>query len=255
MSRRIKFGDQVIDGIASWRSSYSSRAVAEVFPRRDGGIIQSATFMSPRTVAVTGIASKDTEALLDTHMDDLAERLVNLGLNKLYKDAADSRYLNAIMQKYEEGESATGMAPTRERTFRIDFLAHDPYWYAASESSDSNWVPAASPETKTLTNSGGTGTPPRFEIENTSGADLTGTLILKHMTLGSEISWTGTISNGSTLIIDCGEYTIMQGGTNKMFGFDSGSEFFDLIMGTNDIRYTGDLNVSIDSYWRHRWGS
>jgi hypothetical protein len=256
MSRQIKFGDHVIEGIETWRSGYDSRAFVDVFPRRDGGIVQSSTFQNPRTVTVTGIVGKSTEALLATYMDDMAERLVNLGLSSLYKDAADTRYLNAIMRRFEEQESAApDMLPTLERQFLIEFLCHDPFWYAAAESSDLDWVPVASPESNSITNAGGAPTFPRFEIENTSGGNLTGTFSLRNVTLSMTVEWTGTINTGATLVIDCGEHTVVQGSTSLINGLESGTAFFNLILGANEIEYEGDLNVSIDSFWTHRWGS
>src|SRR3990167_8257875 len=95
MAFQIKFAGVTIDGVDRWAESRPAKLPGLTFPRRHGALVQEAAFSGPRIVNLSGEVSKDSEALLQSYLDDLGAALFEAGRNKLYlKD--NTRYLNAI---------------------------------------------------------------------------------------------------------------------------------------------------------------
>ena len=253
MSIEVKFGDLVLDGVANWNSEIRTRVQAETFPRRHGAIGPDVTFLTERHVLLTGEVVKTSEALLDSYLDGLARRLVELGRDKLTFKSTDNRYLNAILSRYRT-RAAARRIPALARGFDIDFLIADPFWYSTTESDSGLVQPDASPFVfpSALNNSGEAETPPRIEIKavgaNKSNIKITNT------TTSLFMDFTGTITAGQTLILDHDDMTVDNGGSNALNDIASGSSFFSLVRGNNNISYTGPTSgVDITVYWTERY--
>ena len=119
---------------------------------------------------------------------------------------------------------------------------------------------ASSPHTITVTNGGNrVVTNPVLTI-TAGGANITAATIAK--TGETKIAWTGTLTAGNDLVVDCGKFTITNNGSNAYSGkaaFDSNhtiAEWLRIDPGDNDIDVTftgGSTNSTVTVEFRDGW--
>ena len=252
MALQPKFGDFVIPDVINWSEFLPSKIESEDFPRRHGEIVSDVAYEGSRIVTIDGEIIKNTAADLKTSLDDLGQRLHELGRDKLRLFDDDSRYLWAIKTDYRKGRSAL-RAPGLASKYNLNFKCADPFWYSDTEQASAQQDPAASPHVFAVTNNGGAETPPRIEIK-ADGADATDVKIT-NTTIGLFFQFTGTIVNGSTLIIDMDKMTVQNGGSDGRNNLASGYAFWPLVRGANNLEYVGPVAVLIKAYWIERWAS
>jgi len=154
MAFDVRFAGFTLEGVQVWEEPFELKIHSEEFPRRHGSIVQKVAFLRPKRIVVTGYVAKSTEALLKTYLENLKQKFVEEGRDKLQlRD--DDRYLNAIL-------SGFGFRLNRERAplisanFSIEFFADDPFWYDLTENVDTkNAIGGViTPTTGTLTLTG-----------------------------------------------------------------------------------------------------
>lgn len=252
MALQIKFGDLVLQGVVDWGDSLPSKVEIEEFPRRHGSIVPDIAFNGARIVTLSGEFVENTAAALKTSLDDLGQRLSELGRDKLSLYDDDNRFLYAIKKNYRKSRSAMRL-PLLASKYDIEFLCDDPYWYSTTEQTSAQQDPAASPHTFAVTNSGGAETPARIEIK-ADGADATDVKIT-NTTIGLFTQFTGTIQNGNVLTIDMDKLSVQNGGSDGRNNLASGSTFWPLVRGLNNLEYIGPIAVLIKAIWTERWAT
>ena len=252
MALSLKFDTLILDDVNVWEESTPSRLAVEDYPRRHGSEVPLVAYLKPRTLRVSGRLVKTTEAALKTALENLGQALTDKGLAKLQlRD--DNRYVRAIKDGYSYSFDA-GAAPALSASFLIEFLAGDPFWYAATETTSDQGTIVASPADFSITNNGKTKTPVRVEM-TAVGADKTDVkLTNKTSTLWMRFS--GTILQGQTLIMNTANVRypsrrVTNGSANGLNSFTG--NFWLLETGQNNLRYEGPTNVGLKIYYTERW--
>lgn len=250
MSYQVSFGGIVLDGIARWEETMQSRVAVDTFPRRQGGIVPSVPFKSPKQGRFNFVIYKDSESALLAYIDSL-KRTLEEGIGQIIlRD--DSRYLRAVKTNFGIAHDVTQM-PSQVATGFVEFVAGDPFWYSsAGEQTTTESNVASSPHAFSATNDGGALTPIRIEIKALT-VDKTGTFKLTNTTIGLVCQYTGTVLADQTLLIDCAAspFVVQNGGTNGLKDF-AGS-FLSLVAGLNNFSYDGPTGVDVTLSWTERW--
>ena len=248
MAFSLSFGGDTLDGISTWNEPFELKVQADEFPRRHGSLVQQVAFARSKRIAAAGRVTKSSEANLKTYLEDMKQKFMESGRDHLVlRD--DSRYLNAICTAFAINLNAA-VDPSNTATFSLEFFADDPFWYSTTEQEDNQSSVGSSPHTYSVSNSGKVATPPRIEIKAAGGADATD-VKLTNTTTSLFARYAGTITNGNTLVIDCAERTVQNGGTNGLNDF-TGS-FWELMTDTNNLKYTGPTGVDVNVFWTERW--
>jgi phage-related protein len=82
-----------------------------------------------------------------------------------------------------------------------------------------------------------------------SGNDITSCL-LENLTTGQNLTFTGTVTDGQTLKIDCEEITVLNNAVDQIGSFSG--DFLKLAPGANVLKFTGS-NCIIKVDWWDRW--
>lgn len=146
---------------------------------------------------------------------------------------------------------------------RIDlvFETGEATWRAASASNATANFDAASPSVATVSVVNN-GTAPVYDpvisIE-ASGGTIT-TLNLAIAAIGVDLDWTGSLTAGNTLTIDCGAKTVKIGSSNSFSGFELGAshtarDWMPLTVATLSLVVTADngANGTVDVDWTKRY--
>lgn len=252
MGFALKFSDLTLDDVEEWTEESSSRVDVEDFPRRHGTIIPLAPYLKPRVIRMSGRVFKSTEAALKTYLEDLSNRLTEKGLAKLQlRD--NTRYLNAVKSGFSYSFSA-GQAALLGARFAIEFLAGDPFWYAATETTSDQGIVGASSYNFSIINNGKSKTPVRAEMIAV-GANKTD-LKLTNRTNTLFMRFSGTVVRGQTLIMNSAHVRyparrVTNGSSNGLNSFTGG--FWLLEVGQNNLRYEGPTDVGLKVFYTERW--
>lgn len=246
MAFNITYAGSAISGVEMWSEDIPSRVSPEVFPRRHGSILQEVVFLGPRTVRVGGTITGSNETALVDYLNGIGRRTTEAGRAQLVlRD--DNRFLRALKAGYSYSFQ-NHMAPDVLCKFTLDFVADDPFWYAATEAVSSVSI-AASTTTFSVVNTGTAKTPPRIEFQ--AVANSRQHVKLTNTTIGLFIESSSTIASGTILTTNHDAYTVTLGTSNAIGDF-SGS-FFLLEPGNNNFEYTGPTSISARIYWTPRY--
>lgn len=161
----------------------------------------------------------------------------------------------------------TGWRSGRAARAVVELYASDGAKYSATEHATSITLSASVggfsfPETfplifsggvlgiKTITNAGNVPTTPRFVINGpVSGAHI------RSETLDRDIEFGDTIVAGDYLVVDVANRAVLLNGTASRYDSLVQAEWFDLVPGTNEIRFTGTSGSSpvLNIYWKDAW--
>jgi hypothetical protein len=244
----LQFAGLTLDGVTEFNPDQPSRVAVERFPRRHGAIVSKTPFKAEKTISMAFTVDKASEAALKAYLDALAA-VLDAGEGQLFlRD--DNRFMRAVKTAFSYSYRAGEMPATRA-SGRIELVAADPFVYdGGGEKTQAHHGVVASPESFAATNSGGAITPPRMEIK-AAGANKTGTFKLTNTTTGIYAQYTGTIVNGTSLVIDSSAYTLSNGGVNGLKDFVG--SFWLLGLGVTNIEYSGPTGVDVDIFWTERW--
>lgn len=134
----------------------------------------------------------------------------------------------------------------------LDFLAHDPFYYSTTLSTDT-WTPTLTGQARSITPGGNEPALPTFYI--TAGVSGTTAWTILNNTTGVSFTITGTVTAGDVVVVDCLQQTVTISGVDKMSYFDG--RWVALVSGVaNDMReaYTTTPTITrIVTEWRNRW--
>lgn len=246
MAIEIKFGSFIFSGnynVDAPKINNPNRLVANEIPQRDGAIIE-APKLKPLIVSFAGNIIGTDAAALQTNLDAFLLALRN-GEQNLY--IYDNRYIPARMSgfDYEYLNQLCIM-------FDLTFIAGKPFFFATSLSTDEEII-SASPTTYNVSIIGKAPARPVITFAANQGNAIT-SIAFENTTTGKNFAFTDTVASGKSLIIDCDEdaLTVKNDGVDALSDFTGA--FFDLINGTNALKYTGQ-NCTITIDWRDRYYS
>lgn len=186
-----------------------------------------------QTIRIRGNVGESSASLAQAAYDAILKAFDN-GLKDLFLN--DTRFI----QGYLTGESHKYEASMNMIKFDFRFLCPDPYFKYIGRLRDKQ-DPAASPEENGITVSGDQPTRPVITF-TADGGDVT-SLTFENQTSGQSFSFTGTISDGDDLVVDCENFTVENDGTSEIENFTG--EFLELLPGTNYLNFTGTTSILI----------
>jgi hypothetical protein len=249
MAFAVKFADFTIDYVTSLRHELRSNYTLDTFARRDGGLGPLRAPVPPRDISIAGKYFGDSAAALDSYFDNLKAKLYRTGRGKLYiKD--NNRYVNAHISGYNDQDVAQEL-PGLCKPFAFQFTCDDPFEYDGQSQSELNQNVTSSPFDVACVNNGSFETPALIEVK-ALGSDVTDIKIY-NTTTGLYLRYSGTITAGATLTIDCADQSAILGGTDVLSLITGTLEIY-LHPGSNNIRYEGPTTgIDLNVVWLERW--
>jgi hypothetical protein len=104
--------------------------------------------------------------------------------------------------------------------------------------------------------------PQTFAAENRGTVDaawtasFTGVLsnpVLMHLESGTQMSFTGTVADGETLVVDSATRSVSIGGSSRYWWLNRSSVWFPLQPGVNTLMFLGGLGGACTVVWRDSW--
>ena len=207
---------------------------------RRAGILIPTVQYDERMVSVSGKVYGTTQANARSNFDTLLQA-VNEGEKDLFYH--DDRFLRVILS----GHNSKPRAASRIIDFSLKFTMQDPFYFYLQKLRSKQTI-SSSPTTFTVTTSGTAPTKPLVQFA-ASGNDIT-SCTLENLTTGQTFSFTGTVTDGNTLKIDCNAPTVLNNSVDEIGSFSG--DFLKLAPGANEIKFTGsDCIIKLD--WIDKW--
>lgn len=174
-----------------------------------------------------------TTAQLFSYLSDIKRVCAQRTAGQLILGIQDDRYYTARFERFM-GRRVSPLVFEGE----LNFIADDPLAYANSETTEGPTNVDADPDTIPLDVGGSAYVKPEFTL--IAGEALAAiTLLVENTDTGEEFTWTGTIGNGKSFVIDSALWYATNDGSSAMSGINTGGQFPRLIPGTtNHIKVT-----------------
>jgi phage-related protein len=209
-------------------------------PKRHGAIISEVPTLDPRRISIKGrIQEQDYDTLRDTIEN--YEKVFLGRFNKKFR-IYDDKYIYAYPLSFNYKPIEGTVLASAD--YSIDLFCADPFWQSDTAFSDSRTLDTSDTaiditnniyrESFTLTNSGNAFIYPKFTITATSTLTM---VIIRNITTGRNMTYSGTVAAGKILVIDCANFIITNDGAEDLTNF-SGS-FMWLTPGDNSFQYEG----------------
>jgi phage-related protein len=134
--------------------------------------------------------------------------------------------------------------------FSFDVIAQDPFWYAASLSSDDRTP--TSTVAYNVTNSGNAPTRVKVTITKTGSGSVVDEIKFENVTTGEMFQYRGTLASGDDLVVnnrlDQLRKTVLNDGANAISDFEG--DFITLDPGVNSMKFTGASGIDVLLEWR-----
>lgn len=247
MALGIKFNSTTLTGARSWSQKLASRVFEITIPRMDGVSVDTAPKRDARIITIDGRIASSSATALRTSINTI-EAAIESGQGSLYLH--DDRYLTAVKRQFDVDYMQHGKAAD----YQLIFVCPDPYFYSTSATSDTTNA-ISTPSTDVAINLGSLGnapTPPVFTFTPSGGAATSVKFYNTHASIDTWIQFDGTIADGTDLIIDCGNLTATNAGTNCLSEITG--DFYNLYAGaSNTITVTTDRAGNMEYTFRARW--
>lgn len=249
-------GDDTFVDLSDGSQFYISRVpsdkgirISEYDPARRHGVILGQPRYDKQTVKLTGHVRGTTALAARTNFDAVKKAVLSLnelradqGLRDLY--FSDDRYLRGQPKNWSDDG---GIAAKTVVNFDFDFVVPDPF------DRHINWTRlvqaiSSSPTSFDLAAGGTIYTKPVIYFI-TTGSNIT-SLTLENLTTGESVSYTGTVLNGDTLVMDCFNETIENDGVDDLANHVG--DWLTLLPLTNKLKFTGsNCSIKIDYLKRY----
>ncbi len=232
--------------VARARFPEESRVPFEEPPRRHGAFVTEEPTLRPRYITLEGQCKKSTSALSRAELRSMT-KILN-GVNKrLY--FWDDAYINAYKSRIEADYPAgAGYLVFR---FTVDVVCADPFFYDPTVQAPSQAVTGwpTSSTTWAVTNSGDYLVYPSLTIANATGSSISN-FTLANTTIGKTWTYSGTVLNGQSLVVDHANLTVKNNGVDDPNSWSG--VFWWLAVGSNSINMSGANGTATFSF-QHRF--
>lgn len=248
-------GDLLITDLSDARNFYIFRfptrkpiRQVDYEPARRHGAILGRARHAMQTIKISGHISGDTAQAARNNYDivtkailGVSDNRIDMGLKDLF--LYDDRFLRGQPKNWTDNR----IAATRRIEFDFDFEVPDPFDQAINRTRFVQAI-SGSPTAFSVTPAGNVFTKPKL-IFIASAGNIT-SLTLENLTSGERVSYTGTVLNGDTLVIDCFNETVVNDGTDDIGNHVN--DFPALLPMLNKLRYTGsNCTIKIDYFNRY----
>lgn len=253
----LKFNSYVFDKTFKYELLPLSRASSVLRRANEHGAVIRAENFGDRRVTLSGTLYGEYQDVINPEntplrdkWDTLAEA-VFAGAGKLYINA-DRFFREAVC--IDGPRSYTENSAERFADVNLQFAIGDPFLYAETEDESETNAIGSSPDTVTLTPSGGSARAfarPRYEIEIDTGGTLA--LTVNNDRDDRAFTYGGAVSNGDVITVDAYERRVLLNGSDALAQF--GGMLPRLYTGANDIQltFTGATIANFAAYWRPTW--
>lgn len=207
-------------------------------PRRDGVYIPEIHY-GEKTLSIKGKVWGTTATTARTAWDTFLQAM-NDGEKDIFLH--DDRFVRG----YLVSESHNYIAALRVVEFTLQFVIPKPFTYYFQRTRLSQVITATT--AFSLTTTGSVYTKPKINF--IAGVSDITSLQFQNLTTGEVFTFSGTVTAGQTLIVDCEECTVENNGTDAIAYFTG--DFAKLNPGVNALLFTGsNCTIKIDYY--NRW--
>lgn len=232
--------------INRWSASRDIR-ISDYDPARRHGVILGRPRYDKKPIKMSGQVIGATAAAARSNLETILKAVmaintlrVDSGLRDLY--LYDDRFLRGQPINWEDNRRAA----LRVIDFDFDFIVPDPFDKYINRQRHVQTI-TTTPTSFDLTVGGSIFTLPRIYFVASAG-DIE-TITLENLTTGESMSFTETVDNGNTLIIDCYKETVENDGADAISGHSG--DFLALLPVTNKLKFTGtDCTIKIDFFNR-----
>lgn len=215
--------------------------------RRHGGILGQPKHDMHR-LKISGIVSGTTAAIARANYDQLLRVVMGIQDNRVDRGLRDLYFWDdRLLRGQPKNWSDNAIAAMRKIDFDFDFEMESPFEQAINRTRHTQVI-SSSPTAFDLTPLGSTFTKPKLIFSATAG-DIT-SLTLENLTTGESVSYTGTVTSGDNLVIDCQEETVFNDGVDDIANHIN--DFLSLQPMTNKLKFTGS-NCTIKLDWFNRY--
>lgn len=226
--------------IETWKPNKKYRMSRFIVARRPGVITPSSEH-GDRTISLTGKVYGSTSTVARTSFDAMLQA-VNTGEKDLY--LFDDRF-NRV---YLESQDHEYIAALRVMKFNLKFEEQSPFSFSLQKLRTQQTI-ASSPTTFTVTSNGTVYSKPVITFL-TNGSNIT-SCTLENLTTGQTWSFTGTVVNGNSLIVDFDLATVNNNVVDSVQYSVGDFPQFRVDPGANQFKYTGTTCViKVDFYER-----
>lgn len=237
----IKYDDlDFSESVESYDTGSPNRLDLMQVPKRHGALVAEVPVLDPRRVSFRGKVSEGSASLTRNTLD-LLEKTFHRNNKKLR--IWDDRYLNAYLVTF--GYSFIPGTAGQSAAWSAEFVAADPFWYSDTAFTQTQTLDTADIadathggrlEVSSIVNPGTAFAYPTMTITNSTGSSVTRISIINRTT-GRTFTYTGTLLNGQSLIVDCGQFTVKNNGVDDLTNFSGSFLWFD--PGTNSMEIQG----------------
>lgn len=225
-----------------------TRIPHEIAPRRHGAIVTEEEVQDRRIIAFSGRIKKTDSDAMRTSIDAVLK--VMNGTRKRFYLYDTTRYINATKSRFTWNfVPGTLLSSIR---YDAEVFCSDPFWYDPNTTSHvqaaSGWPTSVT--TWSPTNPGSVLVYPTITIANNIGGGSISNFTLTNTTTGKSITFSGTVTAGNSLVIDCANLTIRNNGTLDMTNWSG--VFLWLVSGANDFSFSG-ANATITIAYQARF--
>lgn len=223
-------------------------------PKRHGGLVADVPVLDPRRIQIKGRVQESTAAIARETLDNMEEILHRN--NKKFR-VWDDRYIFAYLVDFSHAWiPGTGMASF---DYSIDFICPNPFWISDTAASDSRTLNTSDQaiditnnvyrESFTIDNIGSAFVYPVITV--TAGAAPITQIIIRNITTGRTMTYSGTLAATKSLVIDCSAFTITNDGVEDLTNW-SGS-FLSFTPGNNSMQIEGKTIATYGFAWTPRY--
>jgi len=239
---QIRFGTANLDDLVeSWTESYDRRISQFLIPRLDGGAKIDVGLFGARRIRVRGQMFDTSLSALRTSFDALL-KILNDGKKNLtlYDDRQIECQRDRLSYNYLRG------TPLSVVQFNIDFIAEAAFWEKTTAESQIVEVVSSSPHTFNIVNSGTAFSRPKVTIVADQGGSVAN-FTFENTTTEDKWSFTGTVANTKSLVVDHDAGTVLNDGVDAIADFNGALVGFRIKEGTSAMKYTGDVcTIKVD---------
>lgn len=224
--------------VADYKPSRRFRLTKYVVARRAGSIIPRTEY-GDKGITITGRVIGATATAARTSIDTLSQAISGRELDLfLY----DDRFIRAFLESFDNDPTAA----LRVFDVNMKFAAQSPFYQSLQRYRGQQAI-SSSPTTFTVTSAGNVFTKPVL-LFVAGGSDIT-SCTLENLTTGQTFSFTGTVTAGNTLEVDCENTTVENNAVDSVSSFVG--DFLRLDPGANQMKFTGsNCTVKVDYYDR-----
>ena len=236
--------------VEQWEDSAPKRINIMAVPKRHGGLVQEVPVSDARRISISGKIQEQDAITCRTTLDNFSTAFGRFNKKlRMWSDKFVYAYPLGFNYKFVDGTAAASAVYT------VDFVCADPFYYYDSTGSDSHTLNSSDTsvggglykEAFTINN---TGTVFAYPVITITATNTLTTVTVRNLTTGRNFTYTGTVSAGKQLVIDCGYFTVTNDGNDDLTNWNGSFLWFN--PGNNSMEIEGSVTATYAFAWNPR---